>query len=133
MKQDIKTDEKLLQDGKNLVNAAILLLEDKNYEEAKNKFINAQVIFTGLNASEYISVCLSMIGLIEYSIDRKNYQKALSMINDGAYMAKFSKNITANLFNEFALGSLDFGEKSNDLAIIHYNNAKNFGLEYDEF
>ena len=124
MKQVTKTDKKLLQDGKNLVKSALLQLEDKNYEEAKNNFVNAQVIFTGLNASEYISICLSMIGLIEYSLDRKNYTKALSLINDGAYMAKFSKNVTANLFNEFALGSLDFGEKNNSLAIIHYNNSK---------
>lgn len=132
-KQIVKTDEKLLQEGKDLIKAGLLNLEDKNYEEAEEKFKNAQVIFTGLNASEYISICLSMIGLIEYSLDNKCYEKALSFINDGSYMAKFSKSNTANLFNEFALGCLDFGEKNTDLAILHYNNALNLAQKADEF
>lgn len=133
MKQVQKTDENLWTEGKDLINAGLRSLEDKDYETGQKQFIQAQVIFTGLNASEYISVCLSMIGLIEYSIDRKKYKKALSLINDGAYMAKFSKNSTAILFNEFALGSIEFGEKNTDIALLHYENARNLAMELDDF
>lgn len=126
-------ESELLLKGRELIKQGINAIADKEYESAKRIFIEAQKDFTVNNSSADISICLSMLGMLEYLINKNNFKNAVSIINDGGYMADFTKNDTAKLFNELALGTVNFGEGSKDVALIHYKNAKETGLKCDEY
>lgn len=66
------------------------------------------------------------MGMSKYLLDRNNYNEALKLLNDARYMAQYSKSDTAKLVNEYAQGTLYFGEGMNDVALIHFDNAKIF-------
>ena len=71
--------------------------------------------------------------MIEYLRDTKNYDRALALVHDGTSMAEICKDRTAKLFNEISLGNINFCEKNNDIALLHYENAKNIGIKNDEY
>lgn len=126
-------DNQLVSEGKDLVRKGINDLNDKNYEGAKYNFLEAQKRFTASKTSEYISVCMSLAALTAYMIDKNNCKAVLQTINDAVYMAEYSKSNTARLFAEIAQGNINFGERSNDVALLHYNNAKELAAQNDEF
>ena len=120
-------------EGKDLIRKGISELNDKNYEGAKYRFLEAQKKFTAMKSPEYISVCMSLAAITTYFLDKNSYKKVLETINDAVYMAQYSKSNTAKLIAEMVLGNINFDEKNNDVALLHYNNAKEFAQENDEF
>lgn len=120
-----------LNNGKEFIKNGILKLNDKNYENAKQCFLEAQKMFTAAKMTEYVSVCLSLTALIEYFT--ASYHKSLEILKDAEYMANYTNNATAKLFAELVKGDINFNERNNDVAILHYNNAKNHVSVKDEF
>ena len=123
-----------VNEGKDLIRTALAKLTDNDYCGAKDSILSAQNTLQNLNADSYLSICYSIIGLLEYLIDKANYDIALKYIKDGEYLAKYSKSKTAYLFYEFALGTINFGECDNKSALLHFENAKNIAVDNgDEF
>ncbi len=131
MEQSI--EQELRENIKNAIVDAINSLKDKNYTLAHEKFVHAQETLKNSGLSDYISICLSMSGMCEYLTDKNTYKEALALINDGGYMAEFSKDKTAAMFYQYALGTINFVEGNTDVAIIHYNNALEILNEKDDF
>ncbi len=117
----IKCDNELIKNG-------LHLLEDKDYTNALEIFDNARKIYSENNSDEYVSVALSLIGMTKYLADKNNCSEALKILNDARYMAEYSKNNTARIINEYAQGTVDFGEGNNDVALIRFENAKNLAI-----
>lgn len=122
-----------VNEGKALINHAISELHKENSAQAKEDFGNALNYFKKKKSVPYMSICLSFLGMTDYIIDRNNYTNSLALIHDGAYMADYSNSLSARLVNEFVSGSICFAEKNDKVALLHYENAKNFALEEDEF
>ncbi|MBR5555196.1 GAF domain-containing protein [bacterium] len=121
------------KDGKALIKHAISALHKDNVSQAKEDFVGALNYFKKKNSVSYMSICLSFLGLTDYILDRNNYSNSLALIHDGAYMADYSNSTSAKLVNEFVSGSICFAEKNDKIALLHYENAKNFATEEDEF
>ncbi len=120
-----KCDNKLIKDG-------LSLLEDKNYESAVKHFEQAQKFYSENNSEEYVSVSLSLLGMSKYLLDKNFFKEALQFTKDAEYMAKYSKNQSAKLVNEYAVGTISFGQGNNDLAVMHFENAQNIAKNYDD-
>jgi putative nucleotidyltransferase with HDIG domain len=116
-----------------LIKQGLNFLENRKYEEAIKVFENAQKTYAQESSEEKISIVLSFLGMTKYLIDTANCEIALKIINDAKHLAQFSKNTTAMVANEYAHGTVDFGEGNTDIALMHFNNAKdiliNFGDE----
>ena len=102
-------------------------------KKACEDFIEAQNMLKNSKLSDLISICLSMYGMCEYLIDKNTYEDALARVNDGGYMAGFSKSKSAVMFYQYALGTINFSEGNNDVAVLHYNNALEAAKENDQF
>ena len=111
-----------------IIKKGLIILENKDYEGAIAVFADAERFYRENNEGDKISVTLSLMGMSKYLLDRNNYNEALKMLNDARYMAQYSKSDTAKLVNEYAQGTLYFGEGLNDIALIHYDNAKNISM-----
>ena len=120
-------------EGKALIKDALNDLHKDNPIKAKEDFNSALNCFKKINSIPYISVCLSFLGLTNYIIDKNNYQNSLALMHDGAYMADYSNSLTAKLVNEFVSGSICYAEGNDKVALLHYENAKNYASEEDEF
>ena len=68
-----------------------------------------------------------------YLLDKNSYKDSLTLINDGGYMAEYSKENSALMFYQYALGTINFVEGNTDVALIYYNNAVDLIAEKDEF
>lgn len=121
--------KKMSECDKEIIKKGLSLLEDKNYEEALKVFAEAKNVYSEQNSEEGISIALSFLGMAKYLLDKSNYNECLKFLADADYMAQYSKSGTAKLVNEFAQGTVYFGEGANDLALLHYNNAKNISME----
>lgn len=128
-----KTENEAITQGKNLVKSAIQDLLNKSYDKSLKLIIQAQELFVKQKSPENISICLSMIGLVEYSQNKSKYLKSLTNLNDAKYLASFTDDTTAKLINEFALGEMDFSENNDKMAFIHYKNAINLAQKTDEY
>ena len=126
-------DTQLVLEGKDLIRKGLDALNDKNFEFAKENFIEAQKKFTALKTSGYISVCMSLAAMTSYFLDKNTYKSVLQTIEDAVYMAEYSKSNTARLFAEIVQGNINFDEHNSDVALLHYNNAKTFAEIDDEF
>ncbi len=116
----IKCDKEIIKNG-------LAFLEDKNYDSAVEIFEQAKE-----TSDDSISVVLSLLGMAKYLQDRNNYSEALKCLNDARYMAQFSKSNTAKIVNEYAQGTIDFGEGNREVALIHFDNAKNIAMNYGD-
>lgn len=111
-----------------IIKKGLIILENKDYEGAIAVFADAEKFYRKKNEGDKISVTLSLMGMSKYLLDRNNYNEALKLLNDARYMAQYSKSDTAKLVNEYAQGTLYFGEGMNDVALIHFDNAKNISM-----
>ena len=123
----------LILKGKSIVKTALEALIEKRYDDCLELAHQAKGMFQEEKSIENISVCLSLIGIIEYLKDKTRYLKALTFINDATYLADYSKNTTAKLVNEIILGEIDFSEKNLNTALLHYTNAQKFSAIEDEY
>lgn len=126
-------DTQLVLEGKELIKKGISMLNDKNYECAKQNFLEAQKRFTALRQADYIAVSMSLAAMTKYLLDKKTYNSVLETLNDAGYMAQYCKSNTARLFVELVQGNINFDEGNSDVALIHYNNAKSYAEADDEF
>lgn len=117
---------------KEIIKKGLSLLEDKNYEEACKVFAEAEKFYSEQKSDEGISLALSLLAVSKYFFDKSNYSEILKILTEASFMAEYSKNGTARLVNEFVRGTVYFGEGINDVALLHYNNAKNIALEYGD-
>lgn len=108
------------------------LLEDKNYEKAIEIFSNARDFYAKNDSDKYVSVTLSLLGMAKYLYNKNCLKEALDLINDAKYIAQYSKSETAKLVNEYALGTIDFGQGCNDVALMHFENVKNIGINSND-
>ncbi len=131
IKQDVKNEAVIR--GESIVKSVIEQFINKNYNECMPMILEAQKLFKQEQSYENISICLSLIGLIEYSQNKSRYFKALTYLNDGTYLAESSKNITAKLINEFALAMIDFAEFNINTAVLHYQKANHYAQIQDEY
>lgn len=112
----------------------LALLEDKDYQNAITVFEEAQKVYSEQKWDENVSVVLSLLGMAKYLLDKNNLVEALKYIHDAKYMAEFSKSYQAKIINEYAQGTVDFGEGNKDVALMHFDNAKNISMNYgDDF
>ncbi len=127
-------DEKTVEYGKDLIRKGIVCLENTDYDSAAKSLSQAAEILKNQNLSGYISICYSLTALVNYLADTKNYKDALKLINDAVFLAGYSKDLSAQMFCEYALGSINYSEGLNDTALLHYENAKNIAIDSgDEF
>lgn len=126
------TENETIKEGKGLVFKGVEDFLNKSYDESAKNISKALKLFVGEKSSENSSICLSLIGLIEYATDKSKYLKSLTCVNDGKYLANYTKNPTAKFINEFALGEIDYLEKNYEVALLHYQSAKKceFGEEF---
>jgi HD-GYP domain-containing protein (c-di-GMP phosphodiesterase class II) len=131
IKQNLKNN--IINADELLIKSAIEQFIKKNYQECSSIIIKAQNIFQKKSSYENISVCLSLFGLVDYLQNKNKYLKALTYINDGAYLANYSKDTTAKLINEFAVATIDLLESSTDTALIHYQKAEKYAQVEDKY
>lgn len=115
----IKCDTEIIKKG-------LSELEDKNYDGAIETFKEARKIYA--DNSEMLSVSLSFLGMSRYLADKNSYTDVLKTLNEARYMADFAKSATAQIANEYAKGTIDFGENSKDTAMMYFENAKNLSM-----
>lgn len=111
-----------------IIKKGISLLGEKSYDEALKVFDKARRFYKDSNSTEYISVSLSLFGLTLYLKDKSRYEEVLRILNDARYMAELSKSTTAKVVNEFAKGTIAYGEGLKDTALMYFENAKNMSM-----
>ena len=125
--------EKVIDTGRELIKQSLYSLENKDYAAAKQQILEAQEIFKNEKSNKYMSVCLSIIGMIDYLEDKTRLHSALSLLQDSSYMAEIDGSATAKLFYEISMGNINYCENNTDVALLHFQNAKNYGIKEDEF
>ena len=115
----IKCDTDIIKKG-------LALLEDKNYSEAIEIFKTAREDYK--DRPSFLSVSVSLLAMALYLQDKKNYTEVLDLLNDAQYMAEFAKSNTAKIANEYAKGTVDFGEGAKNTALMHFESAKNLSM-----
>ena len=113
----------------NNIKKGLMQLEDKDYENAIDLFSKIEKSANKNNATDKISIALSLLGLSKYLLDKNNYNESLKSLNDAKYMAQYSKSSTAKIVYEYAQGTICFGEGMKDVALIHFENAKNIAVD----
>ena len=124
----IKKRQNMVQCAADSIKKGLDILESKDYESAISFFTDLQKTFSEEKSEADISIALSLLGLSKYLFDRNNYRETLRTLNDAQYMAEYTKNSTAKIVNEYALGTVEFGEGSKETALLHYENAKNASM-----
>ncbi|MFI3299921.1 MAG: GAF domain-containing protein [Candidatus Gastranaerophilales bacterium] len=108
------------------------ILEAKNkfvagdYEYCENIIKSALENFKQHHCEENISICYSFIALIDYFKDKNNYKKSLTLLNDALHLARICKSNLSLAFYEYTLGVINFAENNNVVALLHFENARNF-------
>jgi len=115
------------------IKQALELIEEKDYQNAQQLLDYAYKNSQQENYIEGISVCLSLIAFTQYSSNKNNYEKALSLLQDSAFMAKRAKSTASDLIYEFVSGSINFSQKNKDIALIHYSNALKLSVTEDKY
>lgn len=123
---DLKSERKLIKD-------IIAIIGNKDYSLAKDKLEEAQKVFHTQDCCEGISICLSLTALVNYLVDNNNLNTSLETLQDSGYLADYSKNPSAKLFNEIVLANINYSEGDLDVALRHYKNAMNAGINNDEY
>lgn len=74
---------------------------------------------------EYIAQNLSLLAVLKYKTDKKNYKIALNMLDDAKFLAENSQNKNAIKTNFFCWGYIYFSEKNYTQALSILKQAKN--------
>lgn len=128
-----ETENEVIVVGKTLLGIALGQFINKNYDGCLLSVVDAQALFLKEKSPQHLSICLSLMGLIEYLKDKNNYLKALTHINDAKFLANSSKDVSAKLINEMSFANIEMIEKNLDTAILHYENAAKFAEIKDEY
>lgn len=107
-------------------------LADK-YSEGLDLAHKAQMEYIKAKNSEYISIALSLIGLLEYFSDNSKYLKALVSLNDAKSLADSINSKEAKLFNEYSFGKIELNEKNYKEASSFFANALKYAKNEDNY
>ncbi len=118
------------QDIKNCINECLNFINEKDYDSAKESINKAYKIAQQVHDVPYISICLSLNSFINYSVGKT--EDGFS-VEEGAFLANKSENISALLISELVNGNINFSENNKDVALNHYNNALKLSSQNDEF
>lgn len=121
------------EEAESIISECLKLIDEKDYHRAKLDINKAYDIYKAENSVEGISICLSLIAFLDYSMDKNSFESSMTLLNDATYMAKRSSSDTALLINELILGNINFSELNKDVALIHYNNALKISVEEDKY
>lgn len=121
------------EEAESIISECLKLIDEKDYHRAKFDINKAYDIYKAENSVEGISICLSLIAFLDYSMDKNSFESSMTLLNDATYMAKRSSSDTALLINELILGNINFSELNKDVALIHYNNALKISVEEDKY
>ena len=110
MEQTFEDVQELSKQAKEIITTGINSLREKNYQKAKEEFTAAQNLLKNSGLSGYISICLSLTGMCGYLLDKNSYKDSLTLINDGGYMAEYSKQITPLVYHSFFSNTLDLSK-----------------------
>ena len=117
-----------------LIFEALKNLDVKDYQQARINTDKANTISRNIRYIEGLSICLSIVALLDYTEDKNNnYEKSIELLKDGAFMANRANSITALLINELTLGNINFSEENRDTALMHYNNSLKLAKEEDKY
>lgn len=109
-------------------------LDVKDYAGARNLTCDANKICQEIRYTEGLSVCMSIMSFLEYTADKNaNYEKAIKLLDDSAFLAQRAGSVTAILTNELIFGNINFSEENRDVALIHYNNALKLSRDEDKY
>jgi len=119
--------------AKALLQNAFREIEKKNYNQAEILIKEAQEIFKTENSNENISICLSTLGFLKYLKNSENYQKSLTYLNDGLYIANYNNYHPAQLVYELFSGIINLKENNIELSEMQLTKAKYYAVKEDEF
>ncbi len=130
-KQKIKNE--VIAQGESIIQSIIERLVNKNYWGCMEQITHAQRLFQHEQSHENISICLSLLGVVEYLEDKHRYLKALRYINDGAFLANSVNSISAKLINEYSLATIDIEEQNQKTATLHLKRAAEYAQVEDKY
>lgn len=133
MKQCVKISKEQEKKGAELIKESLIALQNEDFQKAQKNITKAMDLYKKYNALKQISICLSIFGTIKYMMDSEELASSLALLEDAHKMAELSGESTAKLFYDFCLGSIHYKEKNKDLALLHYQNARNYALKSDGF
>ena len=107
--------------------------EEADFDTAKKYIIKAQNHFKKYNSLKHMSICLCILAMTEYMCGKDNFKSALSLLEDGHRLAELSGESTAKLFYEFACGTIDYYENNREVALLRFQNARNYAMKSDGF
>jgi len=109
-------------------------LDVKDYAGARTLTCDANKICQEIRYTEGLSVCMSIMSFLVYTADKSsNYEKAIKLLDDSAFLAQRAGSVTAILTNELIFGNINFSEENRDIALIHYNNALKLSRDEDKY
>lgn len=111
------------QETEILIHLVISLIDEKDYQAARENLDKVYELYKDSNNNEGISICMSLYAFLDYSQDKNEYESAAKLLSEAMFMAQRAESSTAVLINELVSGNLNFSESNRKLALIHYNNA----------
>ena len=105
------------------IQESLSFIEENSYDNASDILHNVYEFSKENGLKGKISICMCLIGFIDYSKNAKILDKVLSILNDSMYLAQRISSNTAILVNELIYGNIYFSQNNKEVALIHYNNA----------
>jgi HD-GYP domain-containing protein (c-di-GMP phosphodiesterase class II) len=133
MDTKLKIKNEIIEQGETIVQSVIERLINKNFWGCMEQITNAQRLFQHEQSHENLSICLSLLGVVEYLEDKHRYLKALRYINDGAFLANSINDATAKVINEYALAIIDIEEQNSKTATLHLKRAAEYAEIEDKY
>src|SRR5574344_314587 len=121
------------QESEMFIKSMLSSLFKREYDKCLTFTQEAQKFFLKERAPESLSLCLSIIGLINYIKDSKKYVNTLVQLNDAKFLADSLRSKTAKAINEFAFAEIEYRENNLKESFIHYQNAEKFAQVNDEY
>ncbi|MBQ6516757.1 HD domain-containing protein [bacterium] len=106
-------------DLKNFITEILNEIAESNFSDLLNR-INE---FKNKN-KDYTAACYTLIGLMNYI--QKNYEAALSIINDAKILIEYNPEIISKITYETIVGYINCAEMNDDVYSIHYNCARHY-------
>lgn len=97
--------------------------ECNNWTSALKELSSAHKIFLANKKLDYVSMCLSLTGLVKYLNKSENYYNSLLLLEDAKYLAENTEGILDNSLNRFAFGVIYLYENKINDGVLYLTNA----------
>ena len=122
-----KLDTKTADYKKIIKNLLSDILAQK-YDAASKSLKEAEKVIAKSEDAGYTSMLMSLSALLGILTGKYNFSDTLKILKDSAQLAKFSKNIFAEMFKEYVLAEIYYKNNDTSVALCHYNNVKTLGM-----